>query len=111
MKSDIIYQDKLLEVNNSSILLKNYYFPSMRPKEIAFSKIKTIQVKRPTFWNGKWRFQGTGDFRTWFPLDRERNKRDNIFILTLKNQWMRIGFTAEDSEAVKNIFKDKKMLN
>ena len=111
MTTVIIYQDKLVEISNDSILLKNYYFPSQKPKEILFDSIKNVKVKMPTFATGKWRFQGTGDFHTWFPLDNKRNIRDKIFFISLKDKWIQIGFTVEDSEAVQNIFKAKGLLN
>jgi hypothetical protein len=111
MITDIIYQDNLVEISNDSILLKNYYFPSQKPKEILFDSIKNVEVKLPTLATGKWRFQGTGDFHTWFPLDTERNKRDKIFFISLKNKWIQIGFTVEDSETVQNIFKSKGLLS
>ena len=111
MTTDSIYQDKLVEISNDSILLKNYYFPSQKSKEILFDNIKNVKVKLPTLATGKWRFQGTGDFRTWFPLDNERNKRDKIFFISLKDKWIQIGFTVVDSDAVQNIFKAKGLLN
>ena len=111
MTNDIIYQDKLVEITNDSILLKNYYFPSQKPKKILFDSIKNVEVKLPTLATGKWRFQGTGDFHTWFPLDTARNKRDKIFFILLKNKWIQIGFTVEDSEIVQNIFITKRLLS
>ena len=111
MTTDIIYQDKLVDISNDSILLKNYYFPSQKPKEILFNSINNVKVKLPTLATGKWRFQGTGDFHTWFPLDTERNKRDKIFFISLKGKWLQIGFTVVNSEAVQNIFRAKGLLS
>ena len=42
MKNDILYQDKLVLISNNSILLRNYYYPSLKPKEIAFSDVENI---------------------------------------------------------------------
>jgi hypothetical protein len=107
---DILYQDELVLISEDSILLKNYYFPSLRAKKIAFDDIETVKVRQSTFRTGKWRIHGTGDFRTWFPLDRSRYIRDRIFFLELKHKWIRIGFTAENSEAVEDIFRKKRLL-
>ena len=107
MNNNVLYQDKLIEISDASVLLKNYYYPSLKPKEIAFSSIESIIVKQPSIWTGKWRLHGTGNFRTWFPLDNARNKRDKIFFMTLKEKWVRIGFTAENSEPVEKIFREK----
>ena len=111
MKTDLIYQDKLVEISNDSILLKNYYFPSQKPKEVEFSSIDNVEAKEPSMRTGKWRFQGTGDFHTWFPLDNMRNTRDKIFFIKLKDKWVQIGFTVENSEAVKKIFREKGLLS
>jgi len=111
MNIELIYNDNLVEITNDTILLKNYYFPSLKSKVISFESIKNILVKQPTIWTGKWRFQGTGDFKTWFPLDNKRNKRDKIFYIILKHQWMQIGFTVENSILVQDIFRQKRLLN
>jgi hypothetical protein len=110
MENEILYKDSLVLISANSILLKDYYYPSLKPKEIAFSDVESIKVKQPSLWTGKWRIHGTGDFRTWFPLDSVRYKRDRIFFITLKHKWIRIGFTVEDSELVQNIFREKGLL-
>jgi hypothetical protein len=110
VKSETLYQDKLIAIYIDSILLKDYYYPSLKPKKVSFNSIEKIEVKQPSLWTGKWRIHGTGDFRTWFPLDSARYKRDRIFILLLRHKWIRIGFTAEDSESVQNIFREKGLL-
>ncbi len=110
MKSKIVYQDSLLEISCDKIVLKNYYFPSLKPKELLIESIDKVEVKEPSMRTGKYRYHGTGDFRTWFPLDNLRSKRDKIFFLFLKNTWMRIGFTGENSEAIEKYFKDKGLL-
>ena len=65
--------------------------------------IQCIAVEKPTIWNGKWRLHGTGNFKIWFPKDYSRPKRDRIFIATLKNQWVKIGFTVEDGDRVEKL--------
>jgi hypothetical protein len=72
--------------------------------------IEQITVVPPTIWNGKWRLHGTGNFKTWYPKDNKRFKRDRIFFATLKNQWVNIGFTVEDGERVEKILKDKNLI-
>ena len=77
---------------------------------IPFSDIEEIQVKEPSLKNGKWRIHGTGNFKTWFPLDSNRPKRNKIFFIKYKNKWMRTGFTVEDSSKVENILKVKSLI-
>jgi hypothetical protein len=72
----------------------------MKPKEVLLINIEKVETKKPTMAAGKYRYQGTGDFRTWYPMDSDRSKRDTIFFLFLKTKWVRIGFTAENFEVV-----------
>ncbi len=111
MDEHIIYKDRLLEIVGDKIIFKKYYFPSMKPKEVMITDIIKVEVKEPTIATGKYRFHGTGDFRTWFPMDMERNKRDKIFFMFLKTQRTRIGFTSENSEAIEKYFKEKGLLS
>jgi hypothetical protein len=111
MDGKIIYRDTLVEITNDAILLKKYTFPGFKDRTIPFQRIEKIEAKRPTIWTGKWRFFGTGDIRTWFPLDNARNTRETIFIITLKHEWFRSGFTVEDSHAAQNILKEKGLLH
>lgn len=106
MNSDVVYSDKLIEITDSSITFRWYYFP-FGSKQVCLSEIESVTVTKPTFWTGKWRIHGTGDFKTYFPCDWKRPTRDKIFIIKLRNKWMRIGFTVEDSQTVVKIFRDK----
>jgi hypothetical protein len=110
MSDNIQYKDSLITINSNKLILHHYYFPTGTSKRIAFSKIDHIESVQPTLLSGKWRFWGTGDFRTWFPADFSRNKKDTIFIIHQKNKRMFIGFTVNNSEEVKKILKEKNML-
>jgi hypothetical protein len=106
MTEDIIYSDSLVTIMKKSILFKRYGFFE-RDRMVLFSEIEKIIVKKPSLWNGKFRFHGTGDFKTWFPKDFDRYKRDKIFVAYIRNKWWRIGFTAEDSNTIIKIFQEK----
>ncbi len=103
------YKDKLIEVSGDAIVFKNYYFPT-GSKRIKLSQVEYIEEKQPTLSNGKWRLHGTGDFRTWFPADYARPSRDKIFVIKVKNKWMRIGFTAENSHIVSELLRTRGLL-
>lgn len=105
------YKDKLIEVFDDTIVFKNYYFPT-GSKSIKLSQVEYVEEKPPTLRNGKWRLHGTGDplFRIWFPADYDRPSRDKIFAMKVKNKWIRIGFTVENSLAVSELFKTKGLL-
>jgi hypothetical protein len=111
MNNEVVYKDSLLEISKDKIIFKNYYFPSLKPKEVPIGSIEKVEVKEPTMRTGKYRYHGTGDFRTWYPLDAGRSKRDKIFFLFLSTQKVRIGFTAENSAAIEKYFREKGLLS
>lgn len=103
MNNETVYSDKLVEITNDSILVKNYYYP-FGDKRVDFNTIESITVQKATLLSGKYRCYGTGDFRVWFPPDN-RSSRDKIFLITIKKKWWRIGLTVENSQAVLDLFK------
>jgi hypothetical protein len=105
-----IYEDDLVAIAESGITFKHYYFPTGGKKVVPWSDIERVKVLDPTIWNGRWRIHGSGDFRTWFPLDRRRPKRDAIFIASLESQWIDIGFTVEDSGRVIGILEGRNLI-
>jgi hypothetical protein len=109
MSADILYSDSLIEISDETIVFRHYYFP-IGARRLKLSDIERVIVCTPTFANGKYRLQGSGDWRTWFPMDRQRPKRQKIFILVLRNKWRRIGFTAEDEAAVEHILRARQLL-
>jgi hypothetical protein len=110
MKQNLLYHDKLIEISDNAITLFKYYFPSLSQKVINFRDIERVVVKKPTLFSGKWRIQGTGNFKTWYPFDSLRPKRDKIFIVRYKNKWVQSGFTVENSDEVELILKNKNLI-
>lgn len=109
MAGKILYSDSLVEIRSDSILFRRYSFFE-RDRLVPFTDIEKIETKKATIWNGKFRFHGTGDFKTWFPKDFQRYKRDKIFIAHIRYKWWRIGFTVEDSDTVLKIFQEKGLI-
>jgi hypothetical protein len=110
MRLEAIYSDKLVTITKTEIIFHNYYFPTGKEKVVVLVNIEFISVEKPTFLNGKWRIHGTGNFKIWFPKDYSRPNRDRIFIATLKNQWMNIGFTVENGERVESILREQGLI-
>jgi len=101
----LLYKDKLIEIFDNSIIFHDYYFP-FRDKRVEFENVDSVVVLKPTILSGKYRYYGTGDFRTWFPPDH-RSSRDKIFVMKMRKKWWRVGFTVESSQTVLNILKNK----
>ncbi|MBA3038076.1 MAG: hypothetical protein FP814_16500 [Desulfobacterium sp.] len=110
MMTEATYSDKLVSITNEEIILEHYYFPTGKKKVVRLDNIERIAVEKPTIRNGKWRLHGTGNFKTWYPMDYSRYKRDRIFFVMLKDQWVNIGFTVEDGNQVEKIFRDKSLI-
>lgn len=108
MKNKILYSDKLVEIAEDSILVKDYYYP-FGDKRVHFDNIESIIVQKATFLSGKYRYYGSGDFRTWFPPDN-RTSRDKIFTIKIKKKWWRVGLTVENSETVLSLLKNRCMV-
>ena len=110
MEAKVVYSDSLVLITDDEIVFERYYFPFGKRKIVPLADIEQITVERPSMANGKWRLWGTGNFKTWFPMDSKRPKRDRIFFVTLKSQWVNIGFTAENGDEVEKILRDKNLI-
>lgn len=101
----VLYSDGLVDISPDSITFRRYYFPR-GDKTLALDEIARIYWWEPTWYNGKYRFWGTGDFRTWCPRDYRRNTRDRMFLVIKKNRWSRIAFTVEDSDRMMEVLEE-----
>jgi len=101
------YLDKLVQVNDVSLVLFNYYFPSLTQKKIELNEIEKASKIVPNSLNGKYRIWGSGNFVFWFPKDTLRYKRKFIYRLKLSYQYVRVCFTVENEEEFERIMKEK----
>jgi hypothetical protein len=99
------YSDHLVEIDEHSILVRNYYYP-FGDRRIDFRDIERVTIHKPTVWTGKYRYWGSGDFRTWFPPDT-RTTRDAVFVLRIRDKWWRVGLTVEDSREVSRLLSER----
>jgi hypothetical protein len=110
MTSEASYRDSLINITSDEMIFYHYYFPTRKQKRVKIEDIEYIAVLEPTLQNGKWRIHGTGNFKVWFPCDRGRPRRDRIFLAVLKSQWVSIGFTAEDGDAVERLLRSRNLV-
>lgn len=110
MKTGVLYSDSLIVLTEDRIIFEHYYFPIGGKKVVRLEDIERITVEPPTLRNGKWRLHGTGNFKTWFPQDYNRPKRDRIFFATLRSQWVNVGFTVENGDQMEKILRDKNLI-
>ena len=105
MDEQSAYSDSLIEVLETGIRFRHYYFP-FGAKFVRFSDILSFEKRPSTIWNGKWRLWG-GNVRIWFPKDWRRPRRACIFLLRLTTQKTHIGFTVENAENFMEVVKSK----
>ena len=105
-----LYSDKLVDLYFDRLVLKNYYFPFGRSKVIQLIDIASFEVFPCTIMSGKYRIWGSGNFRTWFPLDTQRPKRDKIFMIVPYHQRTQCAFTVENSKVFEQLLRDKKII-
>ena len=110
LHGNALYADRLIQIWPDYMVFLNYYFPTYKSKWVRMDDIERIWKEPSTLRTGKWRIHGSGDFRTWYPQDCERQKRDRIFFATLRTQRTRIGFTVERPEEVEMVLKGKGFL-
>jgi hypothetical protein len=91
-----LYSDNLVRVDPDSITFFDYYFPA-GDKTLPLDRIGAVYWYKPEWLTGKYRFWGSGDFRTWCPRDYRRHRRDRMFLVIKRDGWTRIAFTVEDS--------------
>jgi hypothetical protein len=93
-----LYEDSLVVLTSASLLLKRYYFPTLKPKLMSLAEVQRIEILCPNLRTGRFRLWGSGDLRTFYPLDIGRPKRDRLFRLKQRDKRVRIGLTVENSE-------------
>jgi hypothetical protein len=109
MNTDVYYSDSLVEISGDTILFRRYYFP-FGAKRLRLSDIERVVIETPTFFTGKYRLQGSAGLHTWSPLDLQRPRRGMIFLIILRHQKRRIGFTVEDDAALERISRKRQLL-
>ncbi len=117
-----LYSDSLVEITDESITFKKFYWKlRYRPKRVELADISRVEMRPPTFQDGKWKLFGMGfDPNNWFPMDWHRPSRDKIFVAFLRGPGERlafkfrlrsISFTVKDSKRVAEILRQKGLLN
>ena len=102
----VLYEDKFVKITEEAIEIKEYTFMK-KPRIVPFDEISKLVVKRSTWWNGRYRTLGTGEFLIWFAYDDRRFEKDCLFVMKVKNKYWRIAFSAEDPEVVTRIMDHK----
>ena len=103
------YADPLVTITDDGITVRHYY-PIGGDKAVAWRDVESVTARTPTLWTGRWRMSGTGTFTTWFATDWGRPARETIFVMKLRTQSMKVGFTVHDAGRVKQILSARGVL-
>lgn len=108
---DIVYCDRFVEIYPDYMILNGFLLGPIGKKRIAFDSVSRIELICLDFWSGRYRVQGTGDFRTWFAHDIDRSSKGRAFLVHRVRKRLGIGFSAEDFDKVTAIFEAKGLLH
>lgn len=92
-----LYQDAGVTIDDSGIIILNYYFPTGAPKRIPWTELQNASLKRMTLWAGKWRLWGMGLQPYWFNLDSSRLRKSE-FIALDTGHMIKPAITPDDPE-------------
>lgn len=98
-QNSTVYEDTFVRISTRDVTVKGYGLLG-RDKTFALADIRKVEGRPLTFWTGKYRIVGTGDFRTWLGADSGRAKRNIMFVVHPVRGWWRAGYSAEHPDRV-----------
>ncbi|CAG8696611.1 9097_t:CDS:2 [Dentiscutata erythropus] len=99
MTDPTLYSDKFITVTSKNLIIKNYYFPFAGSLTIPLTEIDSVDnAEDLNLWMLSMKEWGMGLSNIWFALDFTRSflPKDKIGIVTVKNGWIRKGFSVKD---------------
>jgi hypothetical protein len=103
MNQNRLYDDGQIACEDTSLLVRRYYFP-WGSKRIRYASIKN--VRRLPIGVRRWRIWGSGDFRHWWHLDLKRPTKNFALELDTGRRILPM-ITPADVDAVEAIIKDR----
>jgi hypothetical protein len=104
---EALYADPMVEIFEDTLILKRYYLLWLGRKVVPFAEIASAAATELKPFNGRFRFQGSDNLKTWWPLDWARPNRRWAFIIRRKNRRSEIGLTVENYDTVLGLFHQK----
>jgi len=75
-----LYTDERLTADETGVTIRMYYFPA-GSKRVEYSEIRRFADLPMGKKNGQFRLWGSGDFRHWLYLDRDRREKTRRIVL------------------------------
>ena len=105
-KKPFIYDDGIIACGADGLLIRNYYFPSMRTKHLSWAEIEGVQAKPLSLLTGKFRFWGMGVKPCWYNLDLRRPLKTRAIEIDTGSVF-RSAITPKDPDRVFAIISQK----
>lgn len=92
-----LYKDSSVIIDDTGIIIRNYYFPTGSPKRIPWSDLQNASLKPLTWTAGKWRLWGMNFAPYWFNWDWKRLMKSQ-FIALDTGRMIKPAITPDDPE-------------
>jgi hypothetical protein len=104
--STTLYQDKTVIIDESGIIIPNYYFPLATARRLTWSDIKSARVLKLGVLDGKLKIWGMGLSLYWFNLDWKRPTKKRFIALDVGAS-VNPGITPDDVDIAYSIINDR----
>lgn len=105
-KKNFLYDDGVIACGVDGLLIRNYYFPSMKTKHLSWAEIEGVHTSPLKFFTGKFRLWGMGVKPCWFNLDLSRPMKSKAIEIDT-GSFFRAAITPKDPEKVFAIISQK----
>jgi hypothetical protein len=97
--TEIIYQDKQVDVYPECIVIHKYFFPLATSKTIMFSEMDKVALIDSDGTDHTWGICGK-HLNNWFPYDSDRKSKKHFIEITVKGEDIRPSITPENTDVV-----------
>jgi hypothetical protein len=104
--STTLYQDKTVIIDESGIIIPNYYFPTGTARRLTWSDIKSARVLKLGTLGGKLKLWGMGLAPYWFNRDWKRPMKNRFIVLDVGAR-VNPGITPDDVDIAYSIINDR----
>ena len=103
---DWLYDDEYVQVTDTHVILKTYYFPFGTSKKIPFEKIERIYTdKEYNLDLLGYKAWGMGMSDVWWAYAMPRTPHN--YIIRVRDAWPRCGFSVENHSAFSDVLAKK----
>ncbi|GGC54607.1 hypothetical protein GCM10011410_03720 [Hoyosella rhizosphaerae] len=106
MAEQLLYDDGLVQLSDTGVTLRRYYFPTGAAKYIPYTRIVRVGSRRMGWLTGKARGWGSGGTNVWMPFDPDRRRKSTLVILDV-DDLIKPAFSPADPQRVLALLREK----